>query len=184
MKDIKVKEVMIPLSKYVTIKQTDSLVGVLLALEETRLSKREHAHRDAIVVDDNGVFTGKVTMLDVFRAMEPNYKKVEQGQKKGFLTADFVMKSVKDFDLWMEPAKSICERGGRLKVSEVMHTPEKTEYIQEDDTLEKALHLYVMGVHQPLIVKNGNTVTGVLRFGDLFEIIRKDLLSCVPSDNK
>lgn len=180
MKDIKVKAVMIPISNYVTVKQTDSLVGVLQALEETRQSKSEHAHRDAIVIDENGVFTGKVTMIDVFRAMEPNYKKVDQGQKKGFLTVDFVMKSVKDFALWMEPTQSICERGGRLKVSEVMHTPEKTEYLQEEDTLEKALHLYVMGVHQPLIVKKGNTVTGVLRFGDLFETIRKDLLSCAP----
>lgn len=184
MKDIKVKEVMIPISNYVTVKQTDSLVDVLQALEATRQSKSEHAHRDAIVVEESGVTTGKVTMLDVFRAMEPNYKKVEQSQKKGFLTVDFVMKPFKDFDLWMEPTKSLCERGGRLKVSEVMHTPEKTEYIQEDDTIEKALHLYVMGVHQPLIVKNGNTVTGVLRFGDLFEIIRKDLLSCDLSDNK
>lgn len=180
MKDIKVKAVMIPISNYVTVKQTDSLVGVLQVLEENRQSKSEHAHRDAIVIDENGVFTGKVTMIDVFRAMEPNYKKVYKGQKKSFLTVDFVMKSVKDFALWMEPTQSICERGGRLKVSEVMHTPEKTEYIQEEDTLEKALHLYVMGVHQPLIVKKGNTVTGVLRFGDLFETIRKDLLSCAP----
>ena len=184
MKDIKVKEVMIPISNYVTVKQTDSLVDVLQALEANRRSKSEHAHRDAIVVEESGLITGKVTMLDVFRAMEPHYKKVDQSQKKGFLTVDFVMKPFKDFDLWMEPTKSLCERGGRLKVLEVMHIPEKTEYIQEDDTLEKALHLYVMGVHQPLIVKNGNTVTGVLRFGDLFEIIRKDLLSCAPSDNK
>lgn len=180
MKDIKVKAVMIPISNYVTVKQTDSLVGVLQVLEENRQSKSEHAHRDAIVIDENGVFTGKVTMIDVFRAMEPNYKKVYKGQKNSFLTVDFVMKSVKDFALWMEPTQSICERGGRLKVSEVMHTPEKTEYIQEEDTLEKALHLYVMGVHQPLIVKKGNTVTGVLRFGDLFETIRKELLSCAP----
>jgi len=184
MKDIKVKEVMIPISNYVTVEQSDSLVGVLQALEAALQSKSEHAHRDAIVVDENGVFTGKVTMLDLFRAMEPNYKEVDLHQKKGVLTEDFVMKSVKDFALWMEPTKSICERGVSLRVSEVMHTPEKTEYIQEDDTLEKALHLYVMEVHQPLIVKNGNTVTGILRFGDLFETIRKDLLSCAPSDHK
>ena len=59
-----------------------------------------------------------------------------------------------------------------------MHVPEKIEIIQETDTIEKALNLYVMGVHQPLIVKDGNTVTGVLRFGDIFEAVRKALLAC------
>jgi len=35
-----------------------------------------------------------------------------------------------------------------------------------------------MGVHQPLIVKKGDKVTGLLRFGDLFEIVRKQMLAC------
>ncbi len=59
-----------------------------------------------------------------------------------------------------------------------MHIPTDAEYIQEDDSIEKALHLYVMGAHQPLIVQRENTVIGMLRFGDIFEIIRKNLLAC------
>jgi hypothetical protein len=35
-----------------------------------------------------------------------------------------------------------------------------------------------MDVHQPLIVKGSDAVTGVLRFGDIFEVVRKALLSC------
>ena len=82
------------------------------------------------------------------------------------LTDEFVMKAARDFDLWLEPAQTLCERGSRLRVSDVMHTPEKVEYIKETATLDKALHLYVMGIHQPLIVKNEDgKVTGVLRFG-------------------
>jgi Mg2+/Co2+ transporter CorC len=179
MSEIQVKEIMIPISNYVTVRKEDSLVEVLQALEQTRKSENKHAHRDAIVVDVNGVFIGKVTIIDIFRVLEPNYKKVEQQQKKGMLTAEFVMKAVKDFNLWMEPTQTICERGSRLKVADVMHIPEKIEYIKETDILEKALHLYVMGVHQPLVVKNNdNKVTGVLRFGDIFEVVRKSLLSC------
>jgi hypothetical protein len=37
-----------------------------------------------------------------------------------------------------------------------------------------------MGVHLPLIVKKGDAVTGVLRFGNIFEIVRERLLSCYP----
>ena len=177
MKKIFVKELMIPISNYVTVKKTDTLVDVLQALESARQADA-HAHRDAIVVDDGGTFIGKVTMIDIFRALEPGYKKIMKGRATGTLTNDFVMKAVKEFNLWMEPEQDICQRGIKKTVAEVMHVPKKIETIQENDTIEKALNLYVLDIHQPLIVKDGNTVTGVLRFGDIFEAVRKALLAC------
>ena len=177
MNKIQVQEIMIPISNYVTVQKENSLVEVLQSLERTRKADIGHAHRDAIVVDANGDFIGKVTMLDVFRNLEPNYKKVAEHQEMGTLTADFVMKAVENFNLWIEPTQTICERGSRLTVSDVMHIPEKPEYVNETDTLEKAMHLFVMGIHQPLIVKNTDgKVTGVLRFGDVFESVRERML--------
>jgi len=178
MKAIKVKEIMIPIANYVRVKKENNLVDILRALEDARNSETQHAHRDAIVVDDSGNYLGKVTMIDVFRALEPNYRKADPKRKGVALTNQFVMNAVKDFNLWLEPEKSICSRGSDLRVGDVMHVSEKVELLQEDDTLEKALNLFVMGVHQPLIVKNADTVTGVLRFGDIFEIVRKGLLQC------
>ena len=179
MNKTQVKEIMIPILNYVTVQKENTIVEVLQSLEQARRSENEHAHRDAIVVDANGVFIGKVTMIDVFRALEPNYTRIEKQQKKGILTSDFVMKAAKDFNLWIEPTQTICERGGRLTVSDVMHTPEKMEYIEETATLENALHLYVMGIHQPLIVKNKDgKVTGLWRYGDVFEVVRQRLLAC------
>ena len=178
MNKIQVKEIMIPISDYVTVQKEDSLIEVLESLEQARKSDKEHAHRDAIVVDANDVLIGKVTMIDVFRALEPNYKKVKKKQEKGTLTAEFVVKAIKDFNLWIEPPSTIHERGNRLTVADVMHTPEEIEYIKETATLEKALHSYVMGIHQPLIVKNKDSnVTGLLRFGDVFEAVRQILLN-------
>jgi CBS domain containing-hemolysin-like protein len=177
MKKIQVKKIMIPISNYVTVQKEDSLVEVLQSLEQARKSDNEHAHRDAIVVDANGVFIGKVTMIDIFRALEPNYKKVEKQPQTSMLSTKYVIQVARDFNLWMEPTQTICERGSRLKVADVMHIPEKMEYIKETATLEKALHLFVMGIHQPLIVKNKNSkITGVLRFGDVYEAVRQRLL--------
>jgi hypothetical protein len=174
-----VKEIMIPIRNYVTVRKEDSLVDVLQSLEQARKSESEHAHRDAVVVDASGAFIGTVTMIDIFRALEPSYQKIQQQKDKGTLTAEYVIKAAKDFNLWTEPAQTICERGARLQVADVMHTPEKVEYVKETATLEEALHLYVMGIHQPLIVKNeSGQVTGLLRFGDLFEVIRQSLLEC------
>ena len=177
MKKFFVKELMIPISNYVTVKKADTLVDVLQALEADRKTN-EHAHRDAIVVDDDGIFAGKVTMIDIFRALEPNYNKMMSDSAASTLTSGFVRKAVKEFNLWLEPEADICQRGASKTVAQVMHTPSSFEYLQEDDTLEKALNLYVMDVHQPLIVKKSDTVTGVLRFGDIFEVVRRELLAC------
>lgn len=180
MRDTLVKEVMIPIADYVTVKKEHNLTDVLLAFEKKRQTHGGHAHRDAIVVDEGGRFVGKVTIIDIFRSLEPNYRKVRREQKGYTLTDGFVKEAIKEFKLWMEPAEDICQRGSKVTVAEAMHVPEKSEYIKEDDNLEKALNYYVMGVHQPLIVKKGDAVTGVLRFGDIFEIVRERLLSCYP----
>ncbi len=180
MKDILVKEIMIPIANYVTVRKGDNLTEVLRAIEERRVAEQGHAHRDAIVVDENGRFVGKVTMIDIFRALEPNYRKTKkEEERQQTLTDAFVQNAVKDFKLWLEPVESVCERGGKVTVAEAMHIPEKSEYLQEDDSLETAMNYYVMGVHQPLIVRKGDEVTGVLRFGDVFEIVREQLVNCV-----
>jgi CBS domain containing-hemolysin-like protein len=177
MKKIHVKDLMIPIADYVAVKKTDTLMDVMAAHESARQAGA-HAHRDAVVVDDNGAFIGKVTMIDIFRALEPNYTKIMKSHREGILTKEFVMKAVKAFNLWKEPERSICQRGGNKIVADVMHVPDSFEYLRETDSLEKALNLYVTGVHQPLVVKDGDNVTGFLRFGDVYEVIRQALLNC------
>jgi len=182
MRDIKVKEIMIPIDQYVKVTEEDGLMDVIQALENSKSKEEGHAHRDAIVMDHNGNFIGKVTMIDFFMALEPNYQKVNVDDivagGKGELNKEMLMNILNDFDLWVEPTADLCKRGESVKVSDMMHIPKDAEYIQEEDSIEKALHLYVMGAHQPLIVQREDTVTGVLRFGDIFEIIRKNLLAC------
>jgi Mg2+/Co2+ transporter CorC len=177
-KKILVKDLMIPISNYVAVRPENHLTDVLRAIEEKRQAENGHAHRDAIVVDQTGRFLGKVTMIDIFRALEPNFRKVRKAHQEQTLTDSFVRKAVQELNLWLEPVEDVCARGGGVTVADAMHVPAKSEYIQEDETMEKALSLYVMGVHQPLIVKNGDAVTGVLRFGDIFEVVCERLLKC------
>ena len=177
MKNTLAKDVMIPVSDYITVKEDDTLMDLFQRFEETTQDSTP-GHRDAIVVDAGGAFKGKVTMTDIFKALEPNYKKLFKNYQDGTLTKRSVLDAVKDLNLWIEPIQDLCQRGAGLKISEVMHVPDTVEILQEDDSLEKALHTYVMGGHQPLVVKNGDAVTGVLRFSDLFDIIKKEMLAC------
>lgn len=183
MKETPVKNIMIPVENYIAVAENHSLIDVLQALENARSSSDNHAHRDALVTGPNADIIGKITMIDIFRAIEPNYRKIGIDEAvaggRGELNREFIIDAIDNFNLWVEPAKTLCDRGSALKVSEVMHVLDELEYLNEEDSLEKALHRYVMGVHQPLIVKQGETVTGVLRFGDLFEVVRENLLKCI-----
>jgi len=171
---------MIPITDYVTVTTKNSLVDVMQALEMDRKTKKDHAHRDVIVMDNTGNFIGKLTMVDIFRALEPTYKMLDPTpQSTGVLSREFVIDAIKRYNLWAEPMQNIVERGKSLTVGEIMHQPEIVEYIQENDTLEKALHQYVMDAHQPIIVKDGDKVVGLLRFGDLFEVVRNCFLSVI-----
>ncbi|MGE4468590.1 MAG: CBS domain-containing protein [Desulfovibrio sp.] len=181
MKSITVKELMVPLAEYVRVGKDDTLYQCFRTMEEDRERKGRsgHAHRDALVFDENGDFLGKVTMLDVLMALEPTYKRLMgESQDKASLTSDYVARLYRDYDLWTEPLDTLCEEGAGLKVSEIMQTCSKSEFMDEEDDVGKALHKFVMGVHQPVIVRKGEKLTGVLRLGDVFEKVRELTLAC------
>lgn len=180
MRNIKIKEVMTPINEYLKINENQTLYYVFSLLgDEKNTENTAVAHRDLIVVDESGDFKGKITMIDLFRALEPKYKFLEYLSSDGTLTKKYVKDAVKEFDdLWLEPVTDLCKRGRGVRVSEVMHIPSEHEFIDENDSAEIALHQYVVGCHQPLIVKNGSKVTGILRFEDLFTLIKTHMLMC------
>lgn len=177
MRNILVKDAMTSIEDYATIREDQTLYDVFQILEEKKTSSPKF-HRDLIVLDDKGQFKGKVTMLDVFKALEPKYKQFNIASRDGTLTNENIMNAIRDFGLWLIPVKDLCERGSHIKVSQIMHVPVVYEYIQEEESLEKALHEYVMGVHQPMIVKDGEQVTGLLRLEDLYQVITEHMLAC------
>lgn len=180
MDTVKARQMMVPLSEYVLVNEGQTLLQAFQAMEADRQKKNNaQAHRDALVLDDDGNLKGKVTIIDIFKALEPNYARLEKADgAEQTLSKDYVLNLFKDYGLWAEPLTDICQKGASLLVKDIMHVPEESEFVQEEDSLDKALHLYIMGVHQPIIVKNGDKVAGVLRLGDMFEEVRKRILTC------
>lgn len=176
---VKVKELMIPIGEYVRVSRDDTLADVFLALEQDREAKGrdKHAHRDALVTDGSGAIIGKVTMIDVVHALEPTYAKLPGGDK-GTLTGEFVAQIYKDFGLWGDSLETLCSKGAAINVAEVMHRPLSAEFVEAEDDMDQALHRYALDVHQPLLVRDQGAVVGVLRFGDVFEELRRRMLTC------
>lgn len=176
-----IESLMIPVSEYVTVSADSTLQGVFQALDADGRDKQgQHAHRDVLVIGADGAVLGKVTMFDIYLAMEPAYKSiVDSFSESSVLTPDYLSKIFKDYNLWGESIGSLCKRAASRKVSDIMHEPVEAEYIGKDEHIDKALHRYIMGVHQPLLVRDdAGAVIGVLRYGDIFDVIKSATLAC------
>lgn len=68
MKNYKVKELMVSLSKYATVEETATLFEAVLALEKAQDAYQgtKYPHRAILVLSTNGQVLGKVSQMDVF----------------------------------------------------------------------------------------------------------------------
>ncbi|WP_031484567.1 CBS domain-containing protein [Maridesulfovibrio frigidus] len=179
MNNLKVSDLMIPVVEYSRVKEDTSVHAAMMELvKESKDKNLSHPHRDLLVEGADGKVVGMVTMLDIFKHMEPSYLKLLSKNPSGFLDKSYVQKVFKDFNLWSEPFNSLCQRIGGIKVSDIMHTPEQADIVGEEDKLDKALHAYIVGAQQPLLVRKDDRITGVLRLGDVFEKVRDSILAC------
>ncbi|MFV0421935.1 CBS domain-containing protein [Oleidesulfovibrio sp.] len=175
----RVRDIMIPVSEYVVIEDTGVLSDAFVALEDfCRDKNKRKPHRDVLVTRD-GKVVAKLTMLDVLKALEPRYEHIQPERYQGrTLTAGLVDKLIREFGLWADPTAALCRKAGSYKIADVMHLPEAAELLDEDDTVEHALHRYILGVHQPLLVQRDGEVTGVLRLGDVFDYLKTKITEC------
>lgn len=183
MKSIKVKELMVPLAEYAIVSEEATLYEAIMALEETHeRSRPEHErHRAVLVLDRNDQLVGKLNIWDVLRGIEPRYKELayprEASSSPAYGSA-FIRSMLETYGLWRKPLSELCAKAGEMSVREVMHIPAQAEFIDEESTLDEAVHQIVMGHHQSLIVTRNENVTGILRLSDVFKAICDGIRAC------
>lgn len=182
MKSIKVKELMVPLSEYATVSEDATLFDAVMALQDAQenFDRERDKHRAILVFDTSGQVTGKVSQYDVLRSLEPKYEEI--GDLKAISrfgwSPDFVKSMLKHYGLWEKPLQDICRKAAQKKVKDIMVSYTEGEYVSEDDSLDKAIHLLVMGSHQSLLVARDREITGILRLSDVFREVCARIRSC------
>ena len=179
-----VKELMVPLSEYATVQEDATLYDAVLALEEAQENFEDkhtrYRHRAILVLDKNGNVVGKLSQLDVLKALEPKYLEMIQGpgpQRFGF-TKNFMQSMLEDYSLFANPLDDICRKSGVQPANKFMHTPTEGEYVSEDASLEVAIHQLVMGQHQSLLVTRDTKIVGILRLTDVFAAVFHKMKEC------
>ena len=172
MRTITVKELMVPLEEYATVRQEATLREAILALEKAQmtLDPSQYKHRAILVLDESGKVVSKITMKNILIALEPNYGKVEgMGvlERSGY-SPDLIQSMLVDIALWTEPLQFFRERATKLKVGDFIQAPSEDEYIDDNATLGEAIHQLMVQPYHSLLVTSGDRVVGILRLSDVF----------------
>ena len=173
---------MVPLSEYATVSKDATLYEAVSALEKAQASfdPKRFKHRAILVFDNNKKIVGKISQMDIIRALEPGYKealKDESFTKLG-LSPIYQKQLIEQYMLWNKPLTDICKKAAQLKVESFMYTPTEGEYVRVDATLDEAIHQLICGCHQSLLVTKDGDIVGILRLTDVFCKITSSIKQC------
>jgi predicted transcriptional regulator len=171
----KAMELMVPIADYATVSHTANLKEAMRALENANKMHGEqpYRHRALLILDDKGCVIGKLSQMDIMRAMEPKYSAIGSniGLRRFGYSSDYIKRVQDQYGLWAGSLKEIAEVLDRTKVTDVMYKPADHQRVKETDTLTTAIHQIVMGQHQSLLVIRGEQVVGILRSTDAFNAL-------------
>ncbi|PIE67270.1 MAG: hypothetical protein CSA23_04740 [Deltaproteobacteria bacterium] len=172
MRNYIVKDLMVPISEYATVREGSTLFEAVLALEAAQEAYQEnrYSHRAVLIIDKDKRVVGKLSQMDFLYALEPRDENLEQIRKLyqyGFsrkavvlLREEYLKKSPPILDAYASAAKH--------HVADFMQRPTEGEYVSENTTLDMAVHQLTAGSNLSLLVTRGTEIVGVLRLADVF----------------
>ena len=182
MKTKTVKDIMTPLSEYGTISMEATLYEAALALDQAQkeFELNRSRHRLLLISDQDGEIVGKLSQLDILRALEPRGSHIEDSRSlsRFGVSPDYLRPMLNQCGFWDKPLIDICREAGRLKVKRLLHAPAAGEYVDEEASLTEAVHQLALEHHQHLLVTRGKKVVGILRQKDMFKEVVETLSVC------
>jgi len=173
---------MVSLSEYATVDETATLFDAVVALEKAQAAYQgaKYPHRAIVVLGRDGQVSGKVSQMDVLRALEPKYAEIQESSNLAMygFSSKFIKSLVNYYNLWDSPMTDICKKAGEIPVTKFMRKPAEGEYIDESASLDEAIHQLVCGYHQSLLVTRDNKITGILRLTDVFDSVCTAMKTC------
>jgi CBS domain containing-hemolysin-like protein len=66
----------------------------------------------------------------------------------------------------------------QTKIKDFMYTPTEGEFVEQDASLDEAIHQLIMGHHHSLLVTRDKEIVGILRLKDMFSEIYQGIKTC------
>jgi predicted transcriptional regulator len=180
MKTILVKDVMVPVSAYATVSTEATLYDAVLALEKAQaeFDQDRYRHRGILVYDENAAIIGKINQTAILRALEPKYEQFDMPRSRYPFAPNFMKSLFAQYDLWNKPLDDICKKASQKRVEEFMERFDEGEIVEEETSLNEAIHMLVVGQLQSLLVTREGKITGILRLTDVFHEVLEKVKAC------
>ena len=93
---------------------------------------------------------------------EPKYKKIKslKSLDRFGISLELANSMMEHYSLWNKFVDSLCLAAGEELVKEIMYTPTEGEYIEEDASMDTAIHRLVVGHLHSLLVTRGSDIVG------------------------
>ena len=177
-----VKDLMVPLSEYATVPKGSTLFDAVTALEKAQeeFDHTKYRHRAVLILDQTKQVIGKLTQMDVLRALEPTGESSDEiNALKKFGFSDRVILQLKKKILAQgETLKDICTKALKLKVEDFMQALSEEERVEESTTIDAAIQQLLSGNHFSLLATCGKSITGILRLSDVFAAVFHIMKEC------
>ena len=171
-----VKALMIPAEQFTRISQEETFGAALKALEQCRADFQSGRKSTGILLVHDGVgrIVGKISPIDLLMALEPRYSRlnVNIGEYARSHSYDKMIGSALErAALWTTPLEELCSKASDLTIREFIRRPSSEQTVKVGDSLDQALHRFVMGRHDSLFVTDGGRLVGMLTFADVYAAI-------------
>lgn len=185
MKNYLVKDLMVPLSEYATVFEDATLFDAMLALDKSQaeFDHTKYTHRSILVLNQSKQVIGKLTFIDVIKAVGPHSNVSDEIKKLGQygFSPKLMKQKYKTTPRKSDTLQHIYQKAAKLRVKECMQTPTKGEYVEQDIPLRLAIHQLVIGEHLALLVTDKNKIIGILRLTDVFAAVFHTMKACENS---
>jgi CBS domain-containing protein len=182
MRKMSAKELMVPLAEYATVSEEATLADAIISLERAQQAydHAKYRHRAVLVLNGQNQVIGKISQIDALKALEPKYGQIQSDTPASAFRhfSKLFLKSLQEqYRLFDKPLDDICKKAAHLSVKNFMQRMTEGEFLNEDATLDEAIHMLIMGNHHSLLVTRKEEIIGILRLTDVFAAVFQSLTS-------
>lgn len=190
MKNIHVKDLMVPVDDFITIDEDLPLTEVVIELRNAInvYAEKNLFYGSVLVQDKNKKIIGKINGVDIIKVLEPKYSKLagsaalsETGVSHFGLSPDYIRKIVSRYDLWSEDLDSMIKHASSYKAKDIMASPsDGGGHIYETSSIADAIHQMALNYQSSLVVEKDDKITGVIRLKSIFT----EICNIIEKNNK
>lgn len=181
MEEMKVRELMRPVDEFPRISSDATFMEAVLALEhaDENYKAGKAPERILLAYNESGDIVGKLSPIDVVKALEPSYPESDQikAGRYSHLVRTHLATAKEELRLWHKPFTELWERSNSVKINDFIKMPTQ-QMVNVNDKIEAAFHLFMVGRHGSLFVQDKGKIVGLILFSDVYKKIREKIRSC------